>query len=161
MRCFSEYLRAAVDASTQARRLLCWAAQLHEIGLDIAHDRYHHHGEYIVANSDLPGFSRTEQHTLATLVRAHRRKFPSSLIEELHPSARRPVERLAILLRLAVVLHRSRSPHPLPEPELKVSKKSLQLGFAEGWLAEHPLTRADLESEAAALDAAGYRLRFE
>jgi len=147
--------------SPQARRLLCWAAQLHEIGLDIAHDHYHRHGQYIVANSDLPGFSRTEQHMLATLVRAHRRKFPSSEFQKLPQGGRRKIERLAILLRLAVALHRSRSPHPLPQPQLSASKKTLQLELPVDWLDENPLTRADLETEAAALAVAGYRLRFE
>ena len=43
------------------RRLLGWAGQLHEIGLMIAHSQYHKHGGYVLANMDLPGFSRQEQ----------------------------------------------------------------------------------------------------
>ncbi len=42
-----------------------------------------------------------------------------------------------------------------------MSKKSLRLKLPEDWLDENPLTRADLENEAAALQAVGYRLRFE
>jgi len=37
---------------------LGWAARLHEIGLDIAHNQYHKHGAYILGHADLPGFSR-------------------------------------------------------------------------------------------------------
>jgi len=59
-----------------------------------------------------------------------------------------------------VVLHRSRSPDPLPDLELSVSNKTLELGAPGGWLDDHPLTRAGLETEAAYLEAAGYRLRF-
>jgi exopolyphosphatase/guanosine-5'-triphosphate,3'-diphosphate pyrophosphatase len=146
--------------SQATRQFLTWAAQLHEIGLDIAHDHYHRHAQYIVANSDLLGFSRTEQQLLSTLVRAHRRKFPVAVLRELPKAWGKPAERIAILLRLAVVLHRSRSPDPLPTLKLKAAKKQIELRFPEGWLDEHPLTRADLETEAANLTAAGYRLGF-
>jgi exopolyphosphatase/guanosine-5'-triphosphate,3'-diphosphate pyrophosphatase len=146
--------------SQRDRQFLCWAAQLHEIGLDVAHAHYHRHGQYIVAHSDLYGFSRTEQQVLATLVRGHRRKFPRSVIRSLPRGWSRSTERLAILLRLAVVLHRSRSPDPLPEATLSVAKKSLELRFPEGWLDRHPLTRADLESEGTHLATGGYRLAF-
>jgi len=142
-------------SSNTARQFLSWAAQLHEIGLDIAHDHYHRHGQYIVAHSDLLGFSRPEQYVLAVLVRAHRRKFPG----EAFRGSR--AERLAILLRLAVVLHRSRNPQPLPELELEASKKTLKLRCGDGWLEQVPLTRADLVTEAKYLDAAGYRLQCE
>ena len=67
-------------------------------------------------------------------------------------------ERLAILLRLAVILHRSRSPDPLPELHLSAAKKSIELRFPEGWLDQHPLTRADLETETVNLRPANYTL---
>ena len=50
------------------RQLLVWAARLHEVGLDIAHSRYHQHGGYLLANADMPGFVRLEQKLLASLV---------------------------------------------------------------------------------------------
>ena len=52
-------------ADQRYRQLLVWAARLHEVGLDIAHARYHHHGGYLIANSDLPGFVRLEQQLVA------------------------------------------------------------------------------------------------
>jgi exopolyphosphatase/guanosine-5'-triphosphate,3'-diphosphate pyrophosphatase len=145
--------------SPEAQRMLSWAAQIHEIGLDIAHAHYHKHGEYIVRESDLLGFSRDEQLLLATLVRSHRRKFPVVPIREL-PHRRRTVERLAILLRLAVVLNRSRSPEYLPQIGVEVDKKALRLTFPEDWLDGHPLVRAGLEQEKDYLEAIGYRLEF-
>jgi exopolyphosphatase/guanosine-5'-triphosphate,3'-diphosphate pyrophosphatase len=60
-----------------------------------------------------------------------------------------------------VLLHRSRAPDAIPDPKLKVGKKSLSLGFPTGWLREHPLTLADLRQEARYLEAAGYRLVLE
>ena len=56
------------------RDILSWAAELHELGLDIAHAHYHRHGAYVLANADMPGFPREEQQLLACLVSAHRRK---------------------------------------------------------------------------------------
>jgi exopolyphosphatase/guanosine-5'-triphosphate,3'-diphosphate pyrophosphatase len=126
----------------------------------VAHDHYHRHGQYIALHSDLPGFSQTEQQVLATLVRAHRRKFPLAVIRELPRAWKRMAERLAILLRLAVILHRSRSPDRLPDLGLTIATRSLELRLPEGWLQRHPLTRADLETEGGFLEAAGYALRF-
>ena len=143
-----------------ARQFLSWAANLHEIGLDIAHNHYHRHGEYIVAHADLAGFSLPEQQVLATLVRSHRRKFPTGVIAALPRNWSPWTERLAMPLRLSVVLHRSRSPLPLPSIELTAAKNDIDLRFPPGWLDEHPLTRADLETEAAYLREAGYRLSF-
>ena len=57
--------------------LLAWAARLHEIGLAVAHSSFHKHGAYLVANSDLSGFSRQQQLVLAALIRGHRRRFLS------------------------------------------------------------------------------------
>ena len=53
-------------------KLLQWATELYEIGLSISHNDYHKHGAYILANSDIAGFSRPEQTVLADLVRSHR-----------------------------------------------------------------------------------------
>ena len=143
-----------------ARQFLSWAANLHEIGLDIAHNHYHRHGEYIVAHADLQGFSLPEQQVLATLVRSHRRKFPTEAIAALPRNWSAWTERLAMPLRLSVVLHRSRSPLPLPPIELSAAKNALDLRFPPGWLDQHPLTRADLETEEAYLRQAGYRMSF-
>jgi len=53
----------ALDAAT-SRQLLAWAARLHEIGLVVSYTGYHKHGAYLVANADMPGFSRDEQAVL-------------------------------------------------------------------------------------------------
>ena len=140
--------------------LLGWAARLHEVGVAIAHSQYHKHGAYILENSDLPGFSRQEQKRLAALVRGHRRKFPQSVFKQLGGAQASRVRRLCVLLRLAVLLHRSRTDTEMPTIALRAGKKSLRLDFVQGWLDRHPLTRADLVREAAYLKAAGYRLEF-
>ena len=144
----------------ESAHLIGWAARLCEIGLAIAHSQHHKHGAYILENSDLPGFSRQEQKRLAALVRGHRRKFPQSVFKQLGGERANRARRLCILLRLAVLLHRGRTDTEMPAIALQAEKKSLHLGFPEGWLERHPLTRADLAQEADYLKAAGYRLEF-
>lgn len=150
----------AWDVGEEEGQALEWAARLHEIGLGIAHSKYHRHGAYLVQNSDLPGFSWQEQRLLAVLIRAHRRRFPDGVFDELPRKAAKTARRLAMLLRLAVLLHRGRVEQELPAFTLKAGKRSLRLRFPRGWLAHHPLTDEDLAQEAAFLDAAGLRLKY-
>ena len=140
-------------------QLLVWAARLHEVGLDIAHARYHHHGGYLLANSDLPGFARLEQRLLAALVTLHRRKLDDPFIDELPAEWRVPAFKLIVLLRLAVLLNRTRSPSDLPPMTLQADKDSLELRFPFGWLEVNPLTAADLEQERDWLGVRGFELR--
>jgi exopolyphosphatase/guanosine-5'-triphosphate,3'-diphosphate pyrophosphatase len=142
------------------RQLLVWAARLHEVGLDIAHARYHHHGGYLIANSDLPGFVRLEQQLVATLVTLHRRKLDDPFLDDLPSLWRAPLFKLVVLLRLATLLHRGRSPSDLPQIGLAAGKDSLELKFPHGWLDANPLTAADLEQEREWLAARGFELGF-
>lgn len=140
--------------------MLGWAARLHEIGLAIAHNQYHKHGAYLLENSEMPGFSREDQHILAALVRSHRRKFPFEIFSDLPKREGKLARRLAILLRIATLLHRSRSDIPLPHIDYTADGKSLTMEFPSGWLAEHPLTEADLKSEAKYLRAGKFKLNY-
>lgn len=139
---------------------LRWAAQLHEIGMAIAHAGYHKHSAYVLAQVDLHGFSRTDQQILAAITRCHRGKWSNDGFEDLREDWRWPAQRLAILLRLAVILHRGRSPDALPDPTLRITPRGLRLGFAAGWLDAHALTRADLEQEASRLKSMDFTLEF-
>ncbi|OOC10617.1 Ppx/GppA phosphatase family protein [Thioalkalivibrio halophilus] len=142
------------------RDRLSWAAELHEIGLALSHAKYHKHGEYILDWADLPGFSRPEQQELARLVRLHRRKLKPSLLKDPRPGDDEGFRHLVVLLRLAVLLHRPRTDDPLPLETVRPRTAGLELTFADGWLDAHPLTRADLEAEAAELKRVGVRLEF-
>lgn len=144
----------------KAGQWLDWACLLHDIGRDIAHSGYHKHGAYILANADLPGFSRTDQEILAMLVRSHRRKFPIRLIRELPSPADEIVRWLSVLLRLSVLIHRSRGLMDTPRMRLKIENQQIQLSFPPGWLEHHPLTEADLEQEAAYLETAALKLTY-
>jgi exopolyphosphatase/guanosine-5'-triphosphate,3'-diphosphate pyrophosphatase len=146
--------------SELARHSLEWAARLHEIGLDISHDGYQRHGAYIAANADMPGFPRAEQRFLAFLIASQRYWIAMGLCEDLPRGWRRSAVRVAILLRLAVLLNRSRNQADIPPVALDVTDTALVLGFDPEWLAENPLTVADLERETGYLAAAGYDLTF-
>ncbi len=143
-----------------AEMALRWAARLHETGLDIAHSKYHRHSAYLLQYADMPGFPREEQLLLAALVGGHRRQLNLDILEDLLPPWDHHAEFLIVLLRLAVLLHRGRSPQPLPEVQLRVKGRSLTLELPPRWMREHPLTLEDLEEERAYLREAGFKLSF-
>ena len=66
--------------------------------------------------------------------------------------------RLALILRLAVLLHRSRTPAALPTIAVAAAAKGFSLSFPPGWLAAHPLTAADLAQEREYLARAGLKV---
>lgn len=141
-----------------ARQWLGWAALVHEIGLAVSHAGYHRHGEYILQHADLPGFSRTEQGQLAALVRLHRRRFATELLSALEGPQRARLARLAVLLRLACLLHRARrAPDALPS--LTADGPRLVVRLPEAVRAQRPLLMADLADEARRLRRAGFRLQ--
>lgn len=158
--CFDRVASAWQLEEPSLRQSLIWAAQLHEIGLDIAHSQYHKHGAYVLSQADLAGFSRQEQRLLATLVRAHRRKFPTGEFEQLPARWQSVARKLAVLLRLAVVLRRPRIDEALPALDLAVNEREFRIEFPAGWLTEHPLLQADLAEEADYLAAAGIKLKY-
>jgi exopolyphosphatase/guanosine-5'-triphosphate,3'-diphosphate pyrophosphatase len=142
-------------------QLLQWAARLHEVGLDIAHSKHHLHAEYLLANADLPGFSRLDQQLLACLVGNHRRKFEGMSLDALKPDWREPMFKLIVLLRLAVVLNRPRSPAEPPPLRLKGSDNRLEVEFPRRWFSANPLTYADLIQEETFLAARGFELALK
>ena len=143
------------------RRLLGWAAQLHEIGLMIAHNQYHRHGGYVLANMDLPGFSRQEQGALSIMVRLHRRKFHPELIDDSVYLRSEALGLMTRLLRLGVVLNRGRVQIELPPIRVHMDEHDdMTLELSEIWLDNHPLTAADLDQEVELLAAVGYELQI-
>jgi exopolyphosphatase/guanosine-5'-triphosphate,3'-diphosphate pyrophosphatase len=145
---------------SEHQRILAWAAQLHEVGMDIAHSQYHKHGGYLLQHMEMPGFSNQDQRSVAVLVRAHRRKLPRDEFRDLGDSAA-TLSRLAIILRLAVVLHRARAGTSLPHVALKADDDKLTLTLPSDWLQNHPLTRLDLKQEQSYLQAFNVALNLK
>jgi len=139
-------------------QFLKWSAQLHEIGLSIAHSQHHKHGAYIAEYADMSGFSRQEQQLLALFIRSHRGKLPTSQFKNHVGKKYRDLLHLAILLRLAVIFHRSRGATKIPEIKLIPNDSSLLLEFPPDWLDAHPLTQADLENEIEYLKSVEFEL---
>jgi exopolyphosphatase/guanosine-5'-triphosphate,3'-diphosphate pyrophosphatase len=123
--------------------LLNWAANLHEIGISVAHSGYHKHTAYILANADMPGFSKTEQSQLSLLALAHRGN-----LEKLRGKLNTP-EILAevMALRLAALIYRNRGDVELPAMQGRFSGTKFHLSLAPGWLVQNPLTEAALLEE--------------
>jgi exopolyphosphatase/guanosine-5'-triphosphate,3'-diphosphate pyrophosphatase len=91
-------------------KLLDAAAHLYNIGHFVNEARHHRHSMYLVANSDMPGFSAEEQMVIANLCRYHRKSTPHlthDSFQLLEVEDRRAVMLLTPLLRLAVALDQS------------------------------------------------------
>jgi len=141
-------------------QFLDWAADLHEIGIDIAHSQYHKHSAYIIENGDLAGFSNQDQILLASIIRSHRRKFSQALFNDLPSPWNTYAPYLTLVLRLAVLLHRNRHEHELPDFKIAIIKSKIFLQFPSAWLTQSPLTHADLIQESDYLKSAGFKLEF-
>lgn len=144
-----------------ASNLLRWACESHEIGRDISHSGFQRHSAYILENADLAGFSRHEQRRLATIVNAHRGKLNADMFREPHPALRDLMVHLSVVLRLAVIFHRSRVETTLPAIGLTLEGAALSLSIPDQWLNEHPLTINDLEQEANYLRSIGLSLSID
>src|SRR6204780_4874881 len=91
-------------------RLLEAAAYLHDTGHYVSDTRHHKHSYYLVANSDLPGFTLNEREIIANLCRYHRKALPTpehGNLQLLDVEGQRAVAYLIPLLRLADSLDRS------------------------------------------------------
>lgn len=142
------------------RRMLIWAARVHELGLAIAHSQYHVHGAYLLEHSDIAGFSRQEQQFLAVLVRNHRRKISKKSLNVLPDRLIVPVKRCIALLRLAVLLHRSHEAGDIPTLDVQLVGRTVEISFVAAWLDQRPLLRSDLENEYESMAGLGIELRL-
>lgn len=151
--------RQAATELAYWRPFVRWAAALHEIGLSIAHTGYHKHAAYILEQADMPGFSRKEQHILATLVLGHRGD-----LRKMTDHIRQDAEWHALLaLRLAALFYRARQPLQLP-PHAALDDDARQrrtiLTLDAQWLADNPLTASALDQEMAQWQRIGRPLQL-
>lgn len=151
----------ALELEPDDHLMLGWAARLHEIGLAISHSQHQKHAAYVITHSDIDGFSRQEQAVLAALVRCQRRGIKPDMLRGLPAHMARAVLTNVVLLRLAILLHRSRDPAPLPQFRLQLQGRNVSLQLPASWLASHALTHADLETERQELLAIGVDFRVQ
>jgi len=127
----------------ELRRSLGWAASLHEAGMSISQAGYHKHGAYILTHADMPGFSKADQSTLATLVMAHTGK-----LNKVESSVKSREQWICILcLRLAVLLCRRREDFNRLALAVQVQGHTITVKVEQAWLEQHPLTDYSLHGE--------------
>lgn len=146
----------AGEPDEDVSRCIAWAARLHEIGISVAFSGYHKHSAYIVANADMPGFSRDEQARLAIMLQAHRRS--------LRKVAKRIEEDgvdwdMVFALRMAALLCRSRADVAVPSLQARRQGRKFRLALDPAWLARNPLTVTALHDEIREWDEIGYELK--
>ena len=125
------------------RRLLHWAADLHEIGLALSHSSFRKLGAYMIEHADMAGFSKSEQENLAYLVRNQRGDIKA--IKEhygFHPGSE-----LLLCLRLACIVHRDHVDRSIDGLNLSVDGPGYRLEVPEDWMYQHPAIEDLLELE--------------
>jgi len=135
------------------KKILSWAAQLHEIGFNINAANYHKHGQYIIENADLAGFNQEQQYALAWLIGSHRKKISLPQSPYAYQLKNKILSKISTLLRLAVILNQQRQLSEPSIPIINVNDKSIELIFKKQWLIERPLVDSDLFFEQQALQA--------
>jgi len=101
------------DMGVLEREYLWAAAMLHNSGHYVSHSAHHKHSYYLIRNGGLLGFTETEVEIVSNIARYHRKSFPKRRHENYSslPSkhARKLVDQLSAILRLAVALDRARA----------------------------------------------------
>ncbi|MGA9573146.1 MAG: Ppx/GppA phosphatase family protein [Lysobacterales bacterium] len=142
------------------RDMLAWAAELHEIGLGLSHVSYQQHSDYLVAASDMTGFSRQEQLFLATLVGYQRREIPPDYAARLPERLHRALTFTLLCMRLAWIFCRTRDDDGIPDFTISLEDNRVVLVLPADWMENHPLTVADLETEIETLQTTGLKLEL-
>ena len=137
-------------------KLLEAAGYLHDIGHYVSDSSHHKHSYYLVAHSDMPGFTDFERQMIALLCRYHRKSMPAprhTPFQAFNAEARRAITLLAPLLRIADSLDRSH--------DQRVGELQVQLRNGSVTLALESQTDADLEMWAAERVADAFRQTYE
>jgi exopolyphosphatase / guanosine-5'-triphosphate,3'-diphosphate pyrophosphatase len=104
-----EVLQPIHQLPPPAGKLLEASAYLHDIGHFVSDTGHHKHSAYLVANSDMPGFTNRERLTIAALCRFHRKSMPQprhAHFQSLEADSKKLVVYLEPLLRIADALDR-------------------------------------------------------
>jgi exopolyphosphatase/guanosine-5'-triphosphate,3'-diphosphate pyrophosphatase len=135
---------------------LAWAAKLHEIGISVAYSSYHRHSAYIVANADMPGFTREEQHRIAQLLLAHRRS-----LKKLLPELEESIDwRMVFALRLSVLFCQRRSSNNPRIVSAKTGENKFRLAIDPAWVLRNPLTNTVLREEIREWEKIGFDVKI-
>ncbi|MEJ7137616.1 exopolyphosphatase [Amphibiibacter pelophylacis] len=145
----------------EEHRELGWAAALHEVGMTVSHHDHHRHTAYVLAHSDAPGFSQSQQRRLAQLTLGQRGRLRKISDDLAHPGFRIQ----CLCLRLAVILCNARLDAPdgsRPGVKLAQDGQNFSLKVAKKWALHHPQTLHLLRQESQEWDrlAGGWKLQI-
>lgn len=140
------FSQACRKPSERDERKLAWAAQLHEVGCRISHSEYHHHGAYILDNTDAAGFAVWELHRLGLLIKGHRGK-----VRKLEANLEDPDLALQLVcLRVAVALCHARRIPDMEGMTLSQQGNRYVITSRPGWSALYPQSAHLLREESGA-----------
>ena len=143
------------------QELLQSAIKLHELGLDINASGYQKHGQYILEQADLPGFNQEQQKALAWLVGNQRKKISPLIEQQWHLLNAESLEKLAIIIRLSVLLNQQRHLDHDYLLTVVATTKTLTLTLKEQWLLERPIIDTELFYEQQAITSLNMHLTIK
>lgn len=123
----------------EEHRELGWAAALHEVGMAVSHHDHHRHTAYVLAHSDAPGFSQSQQRRVAQLTLGQRGRLRKVGDDLAHPAFRIQ----CLCLRLAVILCNARLDAPEGSKsgvKLAQDGQNFSLKVTKKWALHHPQT---------------------
>ena len=130
-------------APLSQRRLLHWAADLHEVGLALSHASFRKLGAFMIEHADLAGFGKSEQENLAYLVRNQRGDIKSAREHYgFHPN-----DNLLLCLRLACIVHRDHIDRSIEPLTLSADGPGYRLRVSGEWIYQYPAIEDLLELE--------------
>jgi exopolyphosphatase / guanosine-5'-triphosphate,3'-diphosphate pyrophosphatase len=137
-------------------KLLEAASYLHDVGHFVSDASHHKHSWYVVANSDLAGFTERERLLIAALCRYHRRSLPSpehTAYQSLTAEEKRTLMLLIPILRLSDNLDRSH--------DQRIRSVDCRLRDGQVVLQVHARGDIDLEQWAAERAAAAFQQVYQ
>ncbi len=108
--------------------VLNWAALLHEIGQSISPHNFAAHGAYLIANTELSGFNKSQQQLLSVLIAGQSGNIPTEILHSLSEGNKADSWYLLIALRLAKILRSNREQKP--PAKLKIVAEDTRLNIS-------------------------------
>jgi exopolyphosphatase/guanosine-5'-triphosphate,3'-diphosphate pyrophosphatase len=133
-------------------KLLKASAYLREAGKFLSAPQYHHHSQYLISHSRLPGFTEHERFMMGLIARFHRKSIPTESHDECRELSTKDLAELRFLsaiVRLAAALDRTRQ-NRVRQIDASFDKNNtiIELQFDPAAVPEVELHKANLELNA-------------
>ncbi len=147
IRYFCSQLKDSWDINDNMTELLHWAGQVHEIGLSIDFKQSPQHAAYLLNHTEMPGFTPAQRKLLAALLINQTDIINLPVLAEQNALSLQQAQRLVRLLRIAILLCRSRHSDRIPDISLIPQGEQLNLEINQEWLSLYPLQAEALQQE--------------